>query len=294
MAMRKSRSRILFDVFLYAFFVVVGIACLYPFLAVLVTSILPYEVYLKNPLSIIPRAFSLSAYKLVFNQENILRAASVSVYITVVGTLLSLIVTTATAYALSKRYLKGRRVFLFLFIFTMLFEGGIIPLYFVARSLGIVNTLWALMLPLLINTFFMLIMRSFFLAFPDSLEESAKLEGANDIAILMRIVVPLSKAVIAVIGLFYAVERWNDFFYALMFLNRQKLQPLQLLVYNLISPGSGASFAQITETYLQAQGVVLETIKMAAVIIAVVPILIVYPFIQRHFTKGILIGSIKG
>ena len=223
-----------------------------------------------------------------------MRAVGVSVYITVFGTLLSLLVTTATAYVLSKRYLKGQRLFLLLFFFTMLFEGGIIPLYFVARSLGIVNTLWALMLPLLINTFFLLIMRSFFLSFPDSLEESAKIEGANDISILLRIVMPLSKAVIAVIGLFYAVERWNDFFYALMFINREKLQPLQLLVYSLISPGSGASFAQITETYLQSMGVVLETIKMAAVVIAVVPILIVYPFIQRHFTKGILIGSIKG
>ena len=294
MALRKSPSRIVFEVFLYGFFVVVGLGCLYPFWVVVVTSILPYDVYIKNPLMVIPRAFSINAYKLVFIQEDILRAVGVSVYITVFGTLLSLAVTTATAYVLSKRYLKGQRLFLFLFFFTMLFEGGIIPLYFVARALGIVNTLWALMLPLLINTFFLLIMRSFFLAFPDSLEESAKIEGANDVVILLRIVVPLSKAVIAVIGLFYAVERWNDFFYALMFINREKLQPLQLLVYSLISPGSGASFAQITETYLQSLGVVLETIKMAAVIIAVVPILIVYPFIQRHFTKGILIGSIKG
>lgn len=294
MALKKSPSRILFEVFLYGFFVVVALGCLYPFWVVVVTSILPYDVYIKNPMLPIPRAFSINAYKLVFLQEDILRAVGVSVYITVFGTLLSLLVTTATAYVLSKRYLKGQRLFLLLFFFTMLFEGGIIPLYFVARSLGIVNTLWALMLPLLINTFFLLIMRAFFLSFPDSLEESAKIEGANDIGILVRIVMPLSKAVIAVIGLFYAVERWNDFFYALMFINREKLQPLQLLVYSLISPGSGASFAQITETYLQSMGVVLETIKMAAVVIAVVPILIVYPFIQRHFTKGILIGSIKG
>ena len=294
MALKKSPSRILFEVFLYGFFVVVALGCVYPFWVVVVTSILPYDVYIKNPMLPIPRAFSINAYKLVFLQEDILRAVGVSVYITVFGTLLSLLVTTATAYVLSKRYLKGQRLFLLLFFFTMLFEGGIIPLYFVARSLGIVNTLWALMLPLLINTFFLLIMRAFFLSFPDSLEESAKIEGANDISILLRIVMPLSKAVIAVIGLFYAVERWNDFFYALMFINREKLQPLQLLVYSLISPGSGASFAQITETYLQSMGVVLETIKMAAVVIAVVPILIVYPFIQRHFTKGILIGSIKG
>ena len=294
MALKKSPSRILFEVFLYGFFVVVALGCLYPFWVVVVTSILPYDVYIKNPMLPIPRAFSINAYKLVFLQEDILRAVGVSVYITVFGTLLSLLATTATAYVLSKRYLKGQRLFLLLFFFTMLFEGGIIPLYFVARSLGIVNTLWALMLPLLINTFFLLIMRSFFLSFPDSLEESAKIEGANDIVILVRIVMPLSKAVIAVIGLFYAVERWNDFFYALMFINREKLQPLQLLVYSLISPGSGASFAQITETYLQSLGVVLETIKMAAVVIAVVPILIVYPFIQRHFTKGIMIGSIKG
>ena len=294
MALKKSPSRILFEVFLYGFFVLVALGCLYPFWVVVVTSILPYDVYIKNPMLPIPRDFSINAYKLVFLQEDILRAVGVSVYITVFGTLLSLLATTATAYVLSKRYLKGQRLFLLLFFFTMLFEGGIIPLYFVARSLGIVNTLWALMLPLLINTFFLLIMRSFFLSFPDSLEESAKIEGANDISILLRIVMPLSKAVIAVIGLFYAVERWNDFFYALMFINREKLQPLQLLVYSLISPGSGASFAQITETYLQSMGVVLETIKMAAVVIAVVPILIVYPFIQRHFTKGILIGSIKG
>ena len=234
--MRRSRGRIVFDVLLYTFFILGGLVFLYPFWAVLITSILPYEVYVKHPLSIIPRAFSLNGYKLIFLQENVVNAIGVSVLVTVFGTLLSLGATITTAYVLSKRYLKGGRFFLFLFFFTMLFEGGIIPLYFICRSLKIINTLWALMLPLLINTFFMLIMRSFFLSFPESLEESAKMEGCTDITILIRIVLPLSKAAVAVIGLFYAVERWNDFFYALMFVNKQQLQPLQLLVYNLISP----------------------------------------------------------
>ena len=292
--MKRTRGRVVFEALLYIFFAVTAFLCIYPFWIVLITSVLPYEVYIKHPYSIIPRGFTLNSYKLIFTQENVTSAILVSIYITVLGTTLSLVATTITAYALSKKYLRGRRALLFLFFFTALFEGGIIPLYFVCRSLGILNTLWTLMLPLLINTFFMLIMRSFFLSFPESLEESAKIEGCNDIGILVRIVIPLSKASIAVMGLFYAVERWNDFFYALMFISKQKLQPLQLLVYNLISPGSGTSFAQIGESYLQAQGIVLETIKMAAVILAILPIITVYPLIQKYFTKGIMIGSLKG
>jgi putative aldouronate transport system permease protein len=292
--MKKTASRRAFEVFLYGFFVVVAAICFYPFWIVSVSSLQRYDEFIRNPLALLPYAPTVGAYALIFREENILGSFTVSLYITVFGTLLSLAVTTGAGYSLSKRYLKGGRVILFLFFFTALFEGGLIPLYFVVRRLGMLNTLWALMIPPLVNTFFLLIMRSFFLTFPESLVESAKIEGCSDYGILARIVVPLSKAVFAVIGLFYAVERWNDFFYALMFNSKKGLQPLQLVVYNLISPGLSTSFGGAgNDLSLTEHGIVLETIKMAAVVVAVVPIICIYPFIQKHFTEGALIGSLK-
>ncbi len=282
--MKKPASRRAFEAFLYGFFVVVAVICLYPFWIVAVSSLQRYDEFIRNPLALFPYAVTLGAYKLIFREENIIGSFIVSLYITIFGTFLSLAVTTGAGYSLSKRYLKGGRLILFLFFFTALFEGGLIPLYFVVRRLGMLNTLWALMIPPLVNTFFLLIMRSFFLTFPESLVESAKIEGCSDYGILARIVVPLSKA----------VERWNDFFYALMFNSKKGLQPLQLVVYQLISPGLSTSFGGAgNDLSLTEHGIVLETIKMAAVVVAVVPIICIYPLIQKHFTEGALIGSLK-
>ena len=290
---RRSKERIAFEVFLYPFLVVVGLICLYPVWEVFVTSILPYGDYLSSTIHLVPTSFTTTAYEIIFRQPNVVGSLLNSVYITVFGTTLSLLVTIPAAYALSKSYLKGQRLFLFLAYFTVLFEGGIIPLYFVVKNLGMLNTLWALMIPQLIFTYYLIIMRAFFVSFPASLEEAARMEGYNDLRILVHIVVPLSKPVIAAIGLFYAVLRWNDFFQAMLFLSKRELWPVQLLVHHLTSPDTdidpyGGSLALGPD-----KGVSAWSINMAAVALAVVPIILVYPFIQKYFSKGILIGSLK-
>jgi putative aldouronate transport system permease protein len=290
---RKSKSRIVFEIFLYIFLAIAGLICFYPIWEVFVTSIIPYGEYMKSNIHIFPRAFTTSAYRIIFRQPNVIGSLLNSIYITVFGTFLSLVITIPTAYVLSKSYLKGQRLFLFLFYFTVLFEGGIIPLYFVVRKLGMVNTLWALMIPQLIFVYYMIIMRSFFVSFPSSLEEAAKIEGYNDIKILLYIVIPLSKPVIAAIGLFYAVLRWNDFFQAMLFISKRAKWPLQLLVHHLTSPDTNLDASGALLAMGPDKGVSVPTVNMAAVVIAVVPIILVYPFIQRYFSKGLLIGSLK-
>ena len=290
---KRSRGRIAFLALLYPFLVVTGLLCLYPVWQVFVTSILPYGDYLSGSIHIIPTSFTTTAYETIFLQPNIIRSLLNSVYITVVGTTLSLLITIPTAYALSKSYLKGQRLFLFLAYFTVLFEGGIIPLYFVVRNLGLVNTLWALMIPQLIFTYYMIIMRAFFVSFPTSLEEAAKMEGYNDIRILVSIVVPLSKPVIAAVGLFYAVLRWNDFFQGMLFIAKRELWPVQLLVHHLTSADTALDIYGVMLTQGPDKGVSIGSVNMAAVTLAIVPIILVYPFIQKYFSKGVLIGSLK-
>lgn len=239
---------------------------------------------------IIPRELTLDAYRYVLSTPTIFRAMGVSVFVTVVGTFLSLLITSLMAYALGKSYLRGRRVVNFLVVFTMLFSGGMIPLFIVVNGLGLLDSVWSLILPFTVNAFNFVIMRSFFQGIPDSLEEAARIDGCSELGVFLRIVLPLSVASIATIGLFYAVSYWNTYMWAILFINDSTLWPIQVLLRQIVIVASGLNAdASVVEVVPPAQSV-----KMAVIVVATLPMLIVYPFIQRFFVKGALIGSVKG
>jgi putative aldouronate transport system permease protein len=271
---------------------VISVMVIYPFITVLATSLATQEeITRKGGLIILwPEQPSLGAYKSIFSGGIVTRATMVSIGITVVGTLLSLVTTTAMAYALSRPIIFGRAI-LMMVLFTLLFAPGIIPNYLVVKQLGLLNTYAALILPVMISAFNLVVMRQFFMGIPQELIDSAKIDGANDFQILWRIVLPLSTAVLAVIALFYAVNTyWNSFFTALLYLNDSSMWPLQLVLRLYVVQGAPLPTAGEALESVPP----LQSIQMAVVVVAMVPILILYPFLQRYFTTGVLSGAIKG
>ncbi|MEU4387744.1 carbohydrate ABC transporter permease [Promicromonospora sp. NPDC023805] len=264
--------------------------CLLPFLNVLGSSFATPGELATRSFVVIPETFTLDAYRYILSTSTIFRALGVSVFVTAMGTFVSLLLTSFMAYALSKPYLRGRRVINFLVIFTMLFSGGMIPTFIVVQNLGLIDSLWALILPVAINAFNFVIMRSFFQAIPDSLEEAARIDGCSDLGVFLRIVLPLSLASIATIGLFYAVGYWNTYQNAILYINDSEKWPIQVLLRQIVIVASGMNAdASVVDVVPPAQSV-----KMAVIVVATLPMLLVYPFIQRYFVKGALIGSVKG
>ncbi|MBA4866744.1 carbohydrate ABC transporter permease [Streptomyces sp. PSKA54] len=267
-----------------------ALICVLPFLNVLGSSLATPGELATRPFVVIPETFTLDAYRYILSTPTIFRALGVSLFVTVVGTFVSLLLTSFMAYALSKPYLRGRRVINFLVVFTMLFSGGMIPTFIVVQNLGLIDSLWALILPVAINAFNFVIMRSFFQAIPDSLEEAARIDGCSDLGVFLRIVLPMSLASIATIGLFYAVSYWNTYQNAILYINDSTKWPIQVLLRQIVIVASGMNAdASVVDVVPPAQSV-----KMAVIVVATLPMLLVYPFIQRYFVKGALIGSVKG
>ena len=285
---RRGFGSRLFDTVNYILLAAVAIATLYPFWDVMVSSFISVKEYVTESFHLIPRELNLDSYRFIFRMDELWRAYKVTIIITVGGTVINMILTTMTAYVLSKN-LKGTRTVMFMIIFTMLFSGGMIPLYIVVRKLGIMNTLWALMLPTAIQTWNLIIMRSFFYTIPSSLEESARMDGANDMTILIRIVLPLSLPVLATISLFYAVFHWNEFFNAVMFITTKRKWPLQLFLRAMLFEAEASTQSGGDDPSLLGM-----PIKMASIAVATVPIMCAYPFFQRYFVKGVLVGAVKG
>jgi putative aldouronate transport system permease protein len=284
--MRQTTGYRVFTVFNYTFFVLLGATMVYPLWYMLMLSL--SSEYAVSTLYLWPQGFTLDVYRQIIEAGNVFVGYRNSFIIVTLGTFISLTVTVFAGYALSRRWLYGRRVISTLIVFTMLFNGGIIPTFLVVRSYGMVDTLWALMLPTAVNVYNLLIMTRFLANIPDSLVESAYIDGYNDIAILFAIIIPLSKAALAVVGLFYAVFTWNAFFPGLIYINDNNKYPLQTILYLLVK--SSVSMEQ-DSSVLSA---LPESIKMATAFMTMVPIMLVYPFIQKHFVKGVMIGSIKG
>lgn len=283
----KPEDRI-FNIVVFIFLGFAAIAAIFPLMYVVSVSITPFGQVLKNGgFILIPKAITFSAYHKLLTQSALPRALYVTVLITVIGTSVNLILTSLMAYPLSRKQLPGRTLFLMMVVFTLLFNGGLIPTYLTVRSLGLLDTIWAMILPNAVWSFNLLIMKSFFENLPEEVFESARMDGASEFRILLQIVTPLSIPVILTVGLFYMVGHWNEFFQALFYITNPKLFPLQVVVRNLLD--------QSQQTLENADNVLpTETLKMAAVILASLPIIIFYPFIQKYFTKGMLIGSIKG
>lgn len=274
-------------------FVVLGgfaLVCVVPFLNIIGSSLATPGELTRRAFVIIPETFTLDAYRYVLSTPTVFRAMGVSAFVTIAGTFVSLVLTSLMAYALSKKYLRGRRLVNFLVVFTMLFSGGMIPTFIVVKELGLIDSLWALILPVAINAFNLVIMRSFFQSIPDSLEEAARIDGCSDLGVFVRIVLPLSLASIATIGLFYAVSYWNTYQSAILYINSSDKWPIQVLLRQIVIVASGLNAdANVVDVVPPAQ-----SIKMAVIVVATAPMLILYPFIQRYFVKGALLGSVKG
>lgn len=264
---------------------------IFPFVYVLAVSLSSFQDVVGKNLVLIPAHPTLEAYNYVLATGVVTKALGISLFITIVGTAVNLFATTTMAYALSRRGVQGRGFVLFLVLFTILFAPGIIPKYLVVKQLGLIDNLWSLILPGAVSAFNLIVMRNFFMSLPEELVESAKLDGANDLRVLWNIILPLSKAVLAAIGLFYGVGHWNDFFDATLYINDTSNWPVQLVLRQFVLQGGSLADAVQDPNNLPPPPL---TIQMAVVVLATIPILIVYPFLQKYFTKGVLTGSIKG
>lgn len=274
---------------------VLAIACALvavPFIGIISTSLVPQQQVIDaGGFVLIPDQITFAAYQAIFAGGVVTRALGISVFITVTGTAISLACTATLAYALSRPASFGSKPLTRLVLFALLFTPGIIPSYLIVENLGLLNTYWSLIIPTAVNAFNVIVLRAFFMRLPPVLIDSARIDGASEATILRRVVLPLSKAAIAVIGLFYAVGYWNAFFNALLYINDSSKWPLQLVLQTYVVNNSEIGTSQLGgNEVLPPQ----QSLQMAILVISVVPILLVYPFLQRHFAKGVLTGAIKG
>lgn len=274
--------------------IVLGVLCLLviiPFLSVISTSIAPREqISRAGGLVLLPKGIDLTAYRALFSGGVVTRALIISIGITVVGTALSLFVSCLLAYATSRPYFVLARPILLVVLIGMLFSPGIIPVYLMVKQTGLLDSLWALIIPTMVSGFNVIVLRSFFQGIPDELTESATIDGAGEWAVFTRIVMPLSKAVLAVIGLFYAVGYWNTFFSALLYINDASKWPMQLVLRTYVVNDAAMGQADLATEFLPPQA----SLQMAILVVSMVPILLIYPFLQKHFAKGVLTGAVKG
>ena len=271
------------------------LSVLYPLLYVLSASFSSPDAVMAGRVFFFPVDFTLEGYEAVFRYQRIWVGFTNSVFYAVVGTTVNVTMTLIAAYPLSRRDLFGRGVVLNLFLFTMLFSGGLIPTYLLVRQLGLLNTRWALIFPQSLSVWNLLITIAFFrTSIPTEMLEAAQLDGASDIEYLIKIVLPLSSSIIAVIGLFYAVSHWNQFFSALLYLGREEMYPLQLVLREILVQNQvDMNLLVDVKEMVRRQGL-RELLKFSSIVVASVPVLMAYPFVQRHFVKGIMLGAVKG
>ncbi len=277
------------DVAIYAVLLFVAILTIYPLLNVLAVSMSDYSVYLRNPLTIVPRRFTFSAYGFVLSHPVVRTSYRNTLVVAAAGTLFRLALTALTAFPLSRRGFRGKPFFMTMLIITMMFNGGLIPNFYLVRRLGMYDTLFALFLPGALSAFYVILMKNFFESIPESLVEAAKMDGASEPFILWNIVLPVSTAIVATLSLFFAVGLWNSFFSAIVYIRRRELWTLQLVLREIVIENTTALIDELTS----AGRFHPQNLRYAVIIVAIVPILCLYPFLQRYFVKGIMIGSVK-
>ena len=269
---------------------VIALLTIYPLLYVLSASLSSSDAFLQGRVILWPADFTWAAYAKVLSQQNIWIAYANTIYYTVLGTVVNMAFTIAGAYPLSKKYLPGGRVISKLVVFTMWFNPGIIPFYMTLKGYGLLDTRTAIIVAFAINTFNVILMRNFFQSVPDALEEAARIDGANDLTILWRIFLPLSLPAIATVALFYAVSRWNGYFWAMVIFQSDSKIPLQVLLKKLIVEATNRAQYATVDMSVQYSS---ETIIYATIIISILPMLVVYPYIQKYFVKGVMVGAVK-
>jgi len=289
---KKTFGEKLYDAINIAIISLLTLSCLYPFWYIIVASFSsPVEVAKHRGILLIVKGFSLEAYKAVFSNPNIWTGYRNTIFYVIVGSAVNLFMTTLGAYGLSRKNVWGKGVIMKIIVFTMFFSGGLIPSFLMMKSWGLVDTVWVMIFPGAISTFNLIIMRTSFQGIPDSIEESARIDGANDFEIMWKIIVPLSLPVMAVITLYYAVGHWNSFFGAIVYLRSRKLYPLQLILREVLI--SNSSDSMMTDASGGDKAGLREIIKYATIMVSTVPILCLYPFLQKYFVKGVMIGSLK-
>ena len=287
--MKSSLGSKIFDAFNYVFLGLVALVMFLPFVNVIASSLTPIDILVKQSFILIPPRISFDAYRYVFSTNTVLRGLFVSIGVTVVATTFNITLTALTAYPLAHKLLVGRKALVGMVIFTMVFNGGMIPTFIVVKDLGLVNSYWSLILPTAISSFNLMLFKNYFQALPAELEESAKLAGYNDLSILIRVILPVSKPLIATFIVMFGVENWNSWFNAVLYLNDGKMWPIQLILRQIITSSS-----QVGDAMGGASFVPPATVRNCTIVIATLPILAVYPFLQKYFTKGLMVGSVKG
>jgi putative aldouronate transport system permease protein len=295
MHIRESAGRKVFNFFNIVIMCLLIIATLYPMIYVVLASFSNSHLLMAHDgILLRPAGFSLAAYKGVFSNPNILTGYRNTLFILVVGTTTNIVLTSLGAYVLSRKNVLFNNVIMMVIMFTMFFSGGMIPTYLLVKNLGLTDTFFALFLPNAISTYNMIIMRTGFAAIPESLEESAKIDGASHLTILIKIVFPLAKATVAVIVLYYGVAHWNAWFNAMIYLPRKReLRPLQLILRGILIENDTNSMMEGGSNIGDVESIA-ETIKYAVIVVATLPILSIYPFLQKYFIKGVMIGAVKG
>ena len=281
----------LFSLINYTLFFVLMMICLLPFLHLIAKSFSGNNAVIAGMVAFLPVDFQIGVYAYVMQNRLFWQAFQNSLFITAVGTLASMFVTVLAAYPLSKPSFKGRKPILLMYVFSMLFYGGTIPIYILMRTLNLLNTLWSMIIPFLVIPFNLFIIKTYFEGIPEGIEESAKIDGASHITILTKIILPLSSPTLATIGLFYIVNYWNGYYHAMLFVNKQQVKPLQLYLYEMINSAAAAS----TELGVEA-AMNLSTggMQAASIVLGMLPVVIMYPFVQKYFVHGLTIGSVKG
>jgi putative aldouronate transport system permease protein len=288
--MKVSRGMKAFRIFNLAFLLVVVFLTVYPFLNIVAQSFSSEGFINSGQVNIVPRGFNVETYKLILADSTFWNNYGNTVLYTVVATAISMVLTTTFAYAIAKKDLKGRGFFIGIAVFTMFFNGGLIPNYVLIRSLGMRDSIWAVVLPNAISVFNLLIMKSFFENMPRELEEAAAIDGLTQYGVLFRVVLPLSKAIVATMVLFYAVANWNSWFTAFLYLDRPEMFPVTIYLRNMIAGVTTAGSAGGTAENV---GQIAANIQSVTIVLTVIPILCVYPFVQKYFFSGVMLGSVK-
>lgn len=292
----RQGDRTLFAVIGYVSLTLMGLLCLLPFILVVSSSLTDEEKIITDGYQFIPTVFSTEAYRILFKYpEQMINAYLVTIGVTAAGTVLGLFLTSMTAYALSRKDFKWRNSFSFFFFFTTLFSGGLVPWYLlIVNYLHMKDTVLALIIPMVLNVFYIIVMKSFMSGIPEAIVESAKIDGAGDFLIYARLILPLAKPALATIGLFLALAYWNDWYNALLFVSNEKLMPLQYYLYKMLGNMDGMRKAMMGAGAVVTTAIPSEGLKMAMTVVATGPILLAYPFVQRYFVQGLTIGAVKG
>lgn len=288
----RSLADRIFDWTNYIMLALLAASMLFPFVYLFAVSFATLDEFLHSPLLLWPKTWVTDSYEYILKSQAFMRAMGTTVFLTVMGTIVNLIFTATMAYGLS-RNIHGQKAMVFMVLFSMLFSAGMIPTYLVVRGTGLIDSIWALILPVAIAPFNLIVVRQFFMNIPNELHEAAVMDGANDLHIFWKIILPLSKPVLAAFSLFYAVSHWNTYFTGILYLNNPERWPIQVILRQIVIQSDSKAFGATDPAFLENPPPP-ETIQMAAILLATLPILLVYPFLQKHFAKGVMLGSIKG